>query len=317
MRISVAMATYNGAIYLQEQLDSFLQQTRQPDELVVCDDGSTDDTLQILEAFQQQAPFSVQIYRNDHNLGYIKTFEKTLSRCSGDIIFLSDQDDVWHSNKIKAMTEFMVDGGYHLGINDQVLVDSNLTPLGGTMLLNTRAMGLSDSWFVSGCCTAITSKFRDLALPFPEVIQAHDSWLHRLASAWDCRGVLNEPLQDYRRHGSNASQAASLDRRRRIVRGVNFPDFHKRPFAWSRDRELAVVLKERSITAVEKEVLSALLLPQITDACDRSISTLSRRLDLMQKNRIRRVVGVCSLMIQDGNYGLTKAISDLFPSRSR
>src|SRR5215217_2190591 len=100
MRISIAMATYNGAGYLQEQLESFLSQTRQPDELIVCDDGSGDATLDILERFRQSVPFAVQIHRNETRLGFTKNFEKALLKCSGDLVFLSDQDDVWFAPKV-------------------------------------------------------------------------------------------------------------------------------------------------------------------------------------------------------------------------
>ncbi|HIE59179.1 MAG TPA: glycosyltransferase, partial [Hydrogenothermaceae bacterium] len=94
MRISIALATYNGDTYLQDQLNSYIAQERLPDEMVVCDDVSKDETVAILEAFQKVAPFEVQIIKNETNLGYTKNFEKALSLCSGDIVFFSDQDDV-------------------------------------------------------------------------------------------------------------------------------------------------------------------------------------------------------------------------------
>lgn len=100
MKMSIAMATYNGARYLREQLDSFAAQTRLPDELVVCDDGSSDDTLNILEEFARTAPFQVRIFRNDVNLGYAQNFARALERCVGDLVFLSDHDNVWFEDKI-------------------------------------------------------------------------------------------------------------------------------------------------------------------------------------------------------------------------
>ena len=95
MKASIALATYNGERYLQEQLNSFLHQTRLPDEIIACDDCSTDRTMDILESFAISALFAVYIYRNAINLGYTKNFERAISLCSGDVIFLSDQDDVW------------------------------------------------------------------------------------------------------------------------------------------------------------------------------------------------------------------------------
>ncbi len=102
------MATYNAAKYLQEQLDSFLYQSRQPDELMVCDDGSTDGTLEVLETLRRQAPFAVHVYRNETSLGCTKHFERAMSFCAGDIIVLSDQDDVWFFNKIDTMVATLV-----------------------------------------------------------------------------------------------------------------------------------------------------------------------------------------------------------------
>ena len=92
--VSVALCTYNGERFLQEQLDSIAMQTWTPDEVVVGDDGSSDSTLEILERWKQSVPFSVRIERNERNLGFAKNFESTLSRCTGDVVFLCDQDDV-------------------------------------------------------------------------------------------------------------------------------------------------------------------------------------------------------------------------------
>jgi len=92
--ISIALCTYNGEAYLSDQLASIVKQTQQPDELIACDDGSTDNTLQILDQFSGEAPFPVRVYLNQQRLGPTKNFEKAISLCSGDFIFLSDQDDV-------------------------------------------------------------------------------------------------------------------------------------------------------------------------------------------------------------------------------
>ena len=96
LRFSVALCTYDGARYLTDQLDSFISQVRRPDELIICDDASTDESLDIIMSFAMHAPFPVRIYRNEHNLGFIKNFEKAIQLCDGDIIALADQDDVWY-----------------------------------------------------------------------------------------------------------------------------------------------------------------------------------------------------------------------------
>lgn len=101
MQVSVAMASYNGAKYLQAQLQSLVEQERQPDELVVSDDASTDTTRDLLCAFAGAAPFRVALYRNAAQGGYGKNFARALSLCGGDLVFLCDQDDVWFPEKFR------------------------------------------------------------------------------------------------------------------------------------------------------------------------------------------------------------------------
>src|SRR3954453_13857066 len=99
-KLSIAMTTYNGETYLREQLDSFTNQSRPPDELVVCDDQSSDRTFEILNDFRDRTPFEMQIVRNEERLGIARNFEQAIRLCRGDIIFLSDQDDVWMEDKL-------------------------------------------------------------------------------------------------------------------------------------------------------------------------------------------------------------------------
>ena len=317
MRVSIALASYNGAEYLPEQLQSFLLQERLPDELVVSDDGSTDGTLQVVEDFRARATFRVVLLTNQERLGFAGNFQRALEACTGDIIFLSDQDDVWYPGKIGKLVSFMHERNLHLGISDQVLVDSVLEPAGGTMLSNTRSMGLPDTWFVSGCCTAMTREFSDLALPLPSAASAHDSWFHRLADTWECRGVLDEPLQDYRRHHSNASNAASLVGRRRFVRGVNFPDFQARASAWSSERDLLGTIIMRSKAALDRGFLSADNYERIAKQSEEGIERIAARLELIDKPRALRLLGIWRLLTRRVGYGIRQAMSDVFSSRQR
>jgi glycosyltransferase involved in cell wall biosynthesis len=204
--ISIAMATYNGAKHLQEQLESFLDQLRLPNELVVCDDGSTDATLEILESFRHKAPFEVKIYRNTFNLGFTKNFEQALLKCSGDLLFLSDQDDVWFSNKLSVLEDvFIVNPTNLLVVSDGNLVDENLNWHGVTALSQVLAgFGTSDS-LVVGALTAMRKEYLSFALPIPEGIVGHDVWLHNLGQKLGTRLVLDLSLQSIRRHSSNTS----------------------------------------------------------------------------------------------------------------
>src|SRR5262252_4893004 len=133
MKVSIALCTSNGQTYLKDQLESYLNQSRLPDELVVCDDVSSDNTVKILEEFAGSAPFPVLIRRNDKQLGYVKNFERCVLECSGDIIFFSDQDDVWNSQKIELMLRvFEQSPGVGVVFCDAELVDGELQPMGRT-----------------------------------------------------------------------------------------------------------------------------------------------------------------------------------------
>ena len=174
MRISIAMATYNGAAHIQQQLESFLSQTYPPDEVVVCDDCSTDETIEILESFRESAPFTVAIHRNEKNLGYTKNFEKALQNCSGELIFLSDQDDVWFPNKVERVTDvFLAHPDKLLVIHDGELVDENLVSHGASKLRQIKKGYGTDKSFVTGALTATRSSFLPYIIPIPLGIIGH------------------------------------------------------------------------------------------------------------------------------------------------
>lgn len=104
--LSVALCSYNGSKYIAEQLWSILRQTRLVNEVVVCDDGSGDNTIEIIEHIKQQAPIDIRIYQNESNLGVRANFQKAVNLCKGDIIFLSDQDDIWYPHKVKTIVNW-------------------------------------------------------------------------------------------------------------------------------------------------------------------------------------------------------------------
>src|SRR4029078_1399724 len=127
VRISVAMCTYNGAEFLPAQLESIFGQTRRPYEIVICDDVSTDETISLI-------PDTVVLHRNEENLGTVKNFEKAIGLCTGDVIALSDQDDVWRPDKLA-----LIEGAFQktpnagLVFSDAEIVDEDLDPLGRRM----------------------------------------------------------------------------------------------------------------------------------------------------------------------------------------
>ena len=203
------MATYNGARYLQAQLDSILAQTLLPNELVVSDDGSTDATLAIVEAFANRAPFAVRLIRNEERLGYGQNFNRALMQTTGDLVFLCDQDDVWFPEKIARLTE-VARGEPNAGllIHDGAITDAALSPSGATIVGQHRGRGHTDDSYTHGCCVAVKREFLNLCLPIPPGYPAHDTWLVGVATALARRRLLPDVLLFYRRHESAVTDAS-------------------------------------------------------------------------------------------------------------
>ena len=137
-RIGVALCTYNGARYLQAQLDSILDQDLPVNEVMIGDDGSSDQTLQLLQAFVPRAQalgIRVEIVQHARNLGYVRNFADALMRCQADILFLCDQDDVWHPGRVRRYVQrFQADPALLLLHSDAWLVDAQGAPLGQRLL---------------------------------------------------------------------------------------------------------------------------------------------------------------------------------------
>lgn len=200
------MCTYNASRFLREQLSSFLVQTTVPDELVVCDDGSSDETINILKDFAQEAQFEVHIHQNTTNLGSSMNFGKALSLCKGDIIFLSDQDDVWFPEKIENVVRvFNENQDALVVINDAEITDEYLHPTGLTQAGQICNSGFTTDQVINGCFSAVSSKFLPLILPIDSDEPAYDRYLHFLALSMNARIYIKDILQYYRRHGDNSS----------------------------------------------------------------------------------------------------------------
>ena len=127
MKLSVALCTYNGQAYLQDQFASLLAQDRLPTEVVISDDASTDDTLSLVDAFAKQAPFPVYVLVNQSNIGTAYNFSRAIAACSGDIIALCDQDDVWLPQKLDLiMQAFSSNPQIGYAFLDAIVVDQHL-----------------------------------------------------------------------------------------------------------------------------------------------------------------------------------------------
>ncbi|WP_280564785.1 glycosyltransferase [Chromohalobacter sp. 48-RD10] len=201
------MATYNGARYIEEQLQSFVEQTRQPDELIITDDCSSDQTEAIVREFATTAPFAVEFHRNQESLGYCGNFSAALTKTTGDLVFLSDQDDVWFPEKIEYMLNVAEHNSEALVLmNDATLTDGELNEVGLTKIGQIKSAGFSMKSFVMGCCCAIRRELLDLSLPIGNGYKGHDNWLVFFAEGLDAKLIEEKSLQYYRRHESNESQ---------------------------------------------------------------------------------------------------------------
>jgi glycosyltransferase involved in cell wall biosynthesis len=206
VKISIALATYNGARYLAAQLQSYLDQERMPDELVVSDDGSVDETCALINSFAKSAPFDVRLVRHEVQLGYVGNFNRALTMSSGDLVFLSDQDDLWLPEKISQVATLAEKHpGLLLVMNDAAITEGDLTATNLTKLGQLRSAGYPDSAFVMGCCCAIRRELLDLCLPIPEGARGHDNWIVDFSSGLEATFILEKALQLYRRHESNES----------------------------------------------------------------------------------------------------------------
>jgi glycosyltransferase involved in cell wall biosynthesis len=214
IRVSVAMCTYNGEKFLPEQLASIAAQTRLPDEMVVCDDGSTDSTTEIVEEFARTISFPMRFIRNPENLGSTKNFEKAIGLCAGDLIALCDQDDIWMPDKLARQAE-MMERDPELGgvFSDAELVDDH-SHLVGERLWTSALFTSSDRQLfragrgaavltrkpvVTGATLMVRSSLRPLFLPIgtPWV---HDGWIAWMLVAYSKIDFIEDPLIRYRIH---------------------------------------------------------------------------------------------------------------------
>lgn len=214
MKVSVALCTYNGEKYLHEQLNSILNQSVVPDEIVVCDDGSKDTTIKILSDYQAQYPVAFKIFQNETNLGFIKNFEKAIHNCSHEIIILSDQDDVWEKDKVKETIHFFEENLEFYGVfHDLKLIDDdkihpsylNWKGIQHEEIKHEITTGelfaalVKKGSFILGCALAIRKealkKYEMESFPI-----AHDYYMVQKLSSKNCLGFIPKSLSAYRLH---------------------------------------------------------------------------------------------------------------------
>ena len=207
MKISVALAAYKGEQYIAEQIGSILGQLGENDELIVSDDFPKGKTRAVVEAISSQDKRI--IYLEGPGKGVVKNFENALKACSGDVIFLSDQDDVWLPGKVEAVMN-EIKNGAKLVLHDASITDADLQITSPSCFevhgANASfARNLLKNPFV-GCCMAFTKDLLDMTMPFPEGIAMHDWWIALIALKKNQKTVLlKKPFILWRRHGENVT----------------------------------------------------------------------------------------------------------------
>lgn len=210
MKLSVALCTYNGEKYLAEQLESIAQQTQAVDEILVCDDQSTDRTLDLAQQFLQQG-LPLKIYQNPQRLGFSRNFAQAIQRCSGDIIFLCDQDDRWYPEKVAVMlSQFTQHPDALLIFSNGELVNAQSQPLNCQLWqalpkppnATPSLLDLLNNEWITGAACAFRRELIDYALPIPPH-WVHDAWLGLIASAVGKVKAIPDLLIQYRQHDNN------------------------------------------------------------------------------------------------------------------
>lgn len=204
--ISVCMATYNGEKYIKEQLESILIQLGDEDEVIISDDGSTDNTISVVRSMDDKR---IKVFYNQGKHGFTRNFENALRFANGDYIFLSDQDDIWCENKVSIVKEY-------LNSNDLVIHDCKTVDNAMHILQESRFdyFSIKSGFFhhliksrYLGCCMAFNKRMLNAILPFPQndKLVEHDIWIAALGFMCYKTVLVKKPLILYRRHEKNVS----------------------------------------------------------------------------------------------------------------
>ena len=315
--ISVALCTFNGERFLRQQLESIARQERLPDEVVVCDDGSSDSSMEILQEFALRARFPVRIVRNERNLGSTKNFEKAIGLCSGDFIALCDQDDRWGPRKLSRLSQ-VLGGDKSLGgvFSDATLINAEGAPVGKRLWEVHRFRFTRAEQFdrlaairlllkhdvVTGATLMFRASMRRLLIPIPGC-WVHDGWITWVIALYSRLTFVKEPLLEYRVHPSQQLGIGHSGRRR-------FCDLDEKGLARGVDQFEA--LREHWTMNSEKDYEECL------DLLEKKLSFLRQRSGL-PGNAVRRAFAVLSAIRSYQQYarGLSSMRGDLFLRLSR
>ncbi|MFN7676782.1 glycosyltransferase family 2 protein [Flavobacterium sp.] len=227
MKLSVAMCTYNGDEFIKQQLDSILKQSVNVDEIIICDDGSSDSTIEIINDYIEKFPLMIYLHKNEICLKSVKNFEKAINLCTGDIIFLSDQDDIWVENKVKDYLQYFNDNqninvigsnGYCIDENSNVIDKYSLWDIPN--FLNEQNITYDYFKMIThfgNIFTGASMAFRKCiipdVMPFPNFKNYHhDGWIATIAASKGEIVMLNDKYFYYRIHSKQQVGGVFFDK---------------------------------------------------------------------------------------------------------
>lgn len=209
MKISVAMAYYNGGTYIEEQMESILSQIGEQDEVIISVDGASDGSEPLLLKMAERDK-RIRVIKGPGK-GVVKNFENAIRHCEGEIIYLSDQDDIWKPDKVEKVNAAFSDPEVKAVLHDAEIVNENGEPTGEESLFAIRGSRpgilkniLKNSYV--GCCMAFRKELVSVICPIPKEMYMHDYWIGTAAEYMGKVCCLGEPLIGYRRHSSNVTQ---------------------------------------------------------------------------------------------------------------
>lgn len=213
--VDILIASYNGEKYIEEQLDSILQQTYKKINIYISDDNSTDNTQNILKKYESKYG-NIEVTYQEQNIGSIRNFEYLMTKVKNPYYMLSDQDDVWYKDKVEKSLKKLKEENSDLVFTDLEVVDENLNTINKSFYTMMGKIGKINKSIdkkefnylynsITGCTVLSKSSFIDKILPLPKNSKyvIHDSWIGLITSLYGKVVFLNEPTVKYRQHGNN------------------------------------------------------------------------------------------------------------------
>lgn len=308
---SIALCTYNGENYLHTQWQSLLDQHQPPDEVIICDDQSTDGTVALLRQLAANAPFTVRILENNQRLGSSRNVERALRECTGDLIFICDQDDCWLPEKVSNLTTYMVDhSSAQLAFCDAWVTNERLEGRQNRFWEEVRFDDRArERWRagksmevmlegnrVMGCATVIRRSFLTRLLPIPDHVPGYiyDGWLGLVSAACGVIHFIDLPLQLYRTHTQQQVGVRPVEPGELVRVQDRFSRHRARKLAPLREKQDQLVTITRLLAG--RVPADAPGMPQL----HRRLAHFTMRSSLAH-NRIQRLFPVLQ-SLQKGNY---------------